>query len=89
MSDRLYEDRTKEDGVKGKAKWEEPLLGPSDRTVSGVGENLKNLDGFYQNRSGTPDLDAKDGQALSDADFPDKGVFTKGTADHLKNDGAK
>jgi hypothetical protein len=86
MDGTLYPDSTKEPGVTGKAKWEEPLHGPSDRTVGNPPGEMSNKEAFYQNQAGKPDLDPPFPGPL-DRISPNADTFSSGTKDALDTGG--
>jgi len=87
MSDgTLYPDNTKESGVTGKAKWEEPLSGPADRKVGNPPGEMSNLKGFEQNQQGKAELDPPFPGPL-DRIAPNSDTFSPGTKDALDTGG--
>ena len=81
----LFDDKTKEPGFTGKDQWREPLAGPSDRTVGNPPGEMSNLRGFEQNQSGTADLTPSFPEPIQESDFPEKGDFSPGTKDNVKD----
>ena len=82
MDGPLYPDTTKEPGISGKAKWDEPLHGPSDRTVGNPPGEMSNLKAFEQNQAAKPVYDPAFPGPL-DRTSPNSDTFSPGTKDAL------
>lgn len=81
----LFDDKTKEPGFDGKDQWREPLSGPSDRTVGNPPGEMSNLKAFEQKQSGTADLSPGFPAPIQESDFPEKGDFSPGTKNNLRD----